>query len=130
VSDLELRVFFRDSAWRWRLGAHDEVELWTGPKLLGAIPGSMMTDIIRSYINGLALLAHFQAKLEAGKDAPIPPEGPSPELRRDRRAARRKPLKKALVIGLVTALGLVAGCAAHYVLVHPASERAHAAGAP
>jgi hypothetical protein len=89
----------------------------------------MMTDIIRSYINGLALLAHFQAKLDEHHANP-PREGPSPELRRERRAARRKPLKKALVIVLVTAFGLVAGCAAHYVLVHPASERAHATGAP
>jgi hypothetical protein len=72
------------------------VELWAGSKLLGAIPGAMMTDIISDYLNRLAILAHFQAKLEESRAAGPPPEGPPPQVRRDRREARRKPLKKAL----------------------------------
>lgn len=92
MSDLELRVLFRDSAWRWRLGATDVVELWTGPKLLGSIPGALVTDIIADYLNQLAILHHFEAKL---KDSLVAqPEGPTPEVRQGRREARRKPLRK------------------------------------
>ena len=126
MSDLELRVLFRDSAWRWRLGATDEVELWTGTKCLGSIPGSMMTDILRDYLNKLAILHHFQAKLDEARATPPPSEGPSPQLRRDRREARRKPLKKALILLLAVACGFVLGLGTHHLLITPTSERANA----
>lgn len=130
MPDFEIRVLFRDSAWRWRLGPTDEVELWTGPRLLGSIPGALVTAILRDYLNKLALLSHFQDRLADSLRAPPRPEGPSTELRKNRRAARRKPLKKALLILVVTALSLIAGCATHWVLIEAASERAHAEEVP
>lgn len=54
----------------------------------------MITDIIKDYINGLAILHHFDTKLKESLVAP--PEGPSPEVRQERREARRKPLRRAL----------------------------------
>lgn len=102
------------------------VELWAGSKLLGAIPGGMVTDIIKDYLNRLAILHHFQAKLEESRATPQPPDGPSPEIRRERRIARRKSLKKAsrraLIFVLSATLGFGGGAglgAYHFVHHHP-----------
>jgi hypothetical protein len=132
VGDLELRVLFRDSSWRWRLHATDAIELWTGPKLLGSIPGAMVADIFRDYLNRVALLSHFQARLVTSGDelggAPdvLGPDRAERSRRRELRRARRGGISLPIALLMAALLGVGAGVMAHHLLTDPRTERAEA----
>jgi hypothetical protein len=132
VGDLELRVLFRDSSWRWRLHATDAIELWTGPKLLGSIPGAMVADIFRDYLNRVALLSHFQARLSETESQvgehlePLGPDKAERARRRELRRSRRDGISLPIALLMAALLGIGAGVIAHQLLTDPRTERAEA----
>jgi len=85
----------------------------------------MVMDIFRDYLNKLALLSHFQAKLKEPTPEVV---GPDPVERVRLRSGRRtrKPPTKALALLFAVLLGLGAGVVAHHLAVDPKTERAEA----
>jgi hypothetical protein len=94
VPDLELRILDRNS-WRTKATAAVDFELWsvggrgTPPRLLGIFPASFIINLFRVHVDTLALLTHFQEKLDQRREEPQV-LGPDAIQRAELRAARRR----------------------------------------
>ena len=94
VRDLELRILDRNS-WRTKATAAVDFELWSvggrgeSPRLLGVFPASFIINLFRVHVDTLALLTHFQEKLDQRREEPRV-LGPDMIQRAELRAARRR----------------------------------------
>jgi hypothetical protein len=92
----------------------------------------MVADIFRDYLNRVALLSHFQARLSETESQvgehlePLGPDKAERARRRELRRSRRDGISLPIALLMAALLGIGAGVIAHQLLTDPRTERAEA----